>query len=147
MGFRPKPNVYSITFEGLDGDEGSDEPLNIKAKSINGGQLKKMIMLASKVQVQGVDSSKIQLDDVAELIDDIDRMLADTILGWNLEDDAGEVRPTTVEGVSVIDFDLKLEIFGKIVEGIAGVSGPLKSQSSSGADGQAPENIPMMTNP
>jgi len=78
---------------------------------------------------------------VSNVGDQLQKM-ADKLITWNLEDEAGLPVPTTREAVLEQDKDLMLAVLGAWLDGVNGVSAPLE-QPSTGGEPSPAASIPM----
>lgn len=128
MGYRRVPKVFRLTFE--------DEPeLEVYVHSAPLGQILGLLEM-----VKG-DSKTFDIKDVGKL-HSLFETFASCLKEWNLEDEAGESIPTTVDGLKTQDLDFVLELVMAWMEAVVSVSAPLKQKSSSG-DQSLEGSIPM----
>jgi hypothetical protein len=114
MGFKRNPKIYHLTWE--DGDYAG---LEVNIRSLNMGQL---LEAKSGKSANGKDG----LEGTVEL-------LADRIVGWNLEDEeTGAPVPATLDAMKGEDDDLILDIINRWMEAVSGVPAPLDATSPSG---------------
>lgn len=114
MGFKRNRKIYHLVW--ADGDYAG---LEVDVRTITMGQL-----IAAKTG-QSTDAK----DGLAGNVE----LLADRIVGWNLEDEeTGEPVPTTLEAMEAEDDDLILAIISQWMEAVSGVAAPLDTTSPSG---------------
>lgn len=112
MGYRPKKKVYTLAFE----DEEHDG-LEVKIRGLNTGQ----VMDIDAARGDGGDGAIITML----------QLMAEQLVEWNVEDDAGQPVPTTFEGVRSLDIDFNWAIIDAWQTAAAGVRAPLDEPSTS----------------
>lgn len=119
--------VYVLDFEGTEYPD-----LVVKVRSLPTGEMLALVGLADLAKdVKAGDVGKI-----AEL-QTLFEAFANCLVEWNIEyDDSNDFRPTTVDEVLKLDFDLVLKLIDGWMTVVAGVSGPLDASSTSGETSQ-----------
>ncbi|MFD8805559.1 hypothetical protein [Streptomyces sp. NPDC059597] len=120
MGYKRNPKIYKLTWQ-----DGEYAGLEVSVRTMSMGQL--------------VDS---QSGKGASGIEGTVELLAERIVGWNLEDEAGQPVPPTLAAMREEDDDLIIAIIAKWREAVAGVEPPLP-QSSPAGEPSPVESIPM----
>ena len=115
MGFKHQAKVYKLVF-----DDPELEGLEVKVRSLSIGE---------------VENDEIRVFE----------QFADALISWNLEDENGEVLPTTLESVrSYPDYEFMALLANTWVDAVTGVKDELGKDSNSGLP--FPEgSIPMET--
>jgi hypothetical protein len=114
MARRRIPRIYELAFDGdLDG-------LHIRVKSIKFGKVRQLIALMD-------DDDK----DV-ETMDEMSRMLADSIVSWDFQDEFGVDIPVSLEAIDDLEFDEVIAIVNKWLDQMTGPSKELGKDLSSG---------------
>lgn len=118
MGFIPEQTIYTLEFSG------KLEGLEVKMGSLSVREYNKMIRLMSvDVQAEAADAGE-----------DIVKMFAESLISWNVEDKAGAIIPTTLEGVESQEQSFIFKVFTAWQRAMGGdVSDDLEKDSSSGA--------------
>lgn len=133
MGFRRQSRVYRLVWpEGHDnhGLEVRMRPLSIDELARIGG-------------MADLDLTRDSGPEAQAALDDMLRLFADKLIGWNLDDDQGDEVPATFEGVRAQDLDFVLELVDAWMTAAAGVDSPLSDGSTAGGTSVA-ESIPMV---
>lgn len=130
MGFTPKKTIYRLDFEGTDLDG-----LEVRMR---GGKLGAAFASAGLV---GVTDANATSADVKLLLSQYEE-LADHIVEWNLEDDAGNPVAPDLEGLQGLELRYVKMISDAWRNAQVNVPGPLPQPSSSG---QLPDvlSVPM----
>lgn len=123
MGYKRNPKVYNLRFQ-----DGEFEGLEVQVRSVSMGQL-----IAYR---SGKDDG--DKDSTVELVE----LLADRIIGWNLEDEDGTPVPPTLEAIKAEDNDLIFAVINQWMDAVSGVKAPLP-QSSPAGEPSPVESIPM----
>lgn len=113
MGYKRNPKVYNLRFQ-----DGDYTGLEVQVRSLSMGQL---IAIRTGKDEDGKDAT----EGVVEL-------LAERIVGWNLEDEDGTPVPPTLEAIKAEDHDLIEAIIEQWTTVVAGVKDPLPESSPSG---------------
>ena len=120
MGYQA--TVYNLVFDDLDG-------LEVKAHGTSVGQVRRFVTFGEEASF-------------AETLEMFDAF-AKALISWNLEDDAGEPVPATVQGIEEFpDSVLMSKIVNTWVRTVSGVDDELGKGSSSGGP-SLEESIPM----
>ena len=126
-GYRPEPKLVRVVYD--------DHPgLVVRARTVPADVF---------MTISGYTDKTTDKDDIAYLFSEFAKVL----ISWNLEysDDeemAGELVPTTVDGLMSRDFDLVLSIVLGWMEAVGGVSVPLDQRSIGGSPSLV-ESLPM----
>ncbi|MEE4546459.1 hypothetical protein V2S66_31405 [Streptomyces sp. V4-01] len=116
MGSRRSPTLYKLVF-----DDTTDAPgFEITLKSLTIKQRRELNLRAR--------ADETEMDVVARTCE----LLAGQMVSWNREDEDGRPLPMTVESLMDEEPGLIIDISVKWQQAIAGVSGPLESDSPSG---------------
>lgn len=125
MGYTRNPKIYKLTW-----DEDTDYPgLEVKIRTLNMGQI-----IAARTGKNSDDGK----DGVVASVE----MFAERLISWNLEDEAGNPVPTTLEAIYEEDDDFILGIINRWTDAVSGVKAPLPQSSPSG-ELSAVESVPM----
>jgi hypothetical protein len=118
MGFKAKKKLYRLIFtdEDMDG-------LEVTMTSVPMGDLLKLQQLDPKRAASDPEEFR-------ELL----QIFAGAMLDWNLEDDADQPVPITVDAFLKQDIDFIFEIITQWSTAVSGVSAPLDGGSTSGAN-------------
>lgn len=127
MGFVPKRKTYRLVFEGTEYDG-----LEVRMRTITTGDY------LTVVRVREAD------EETPELVDDMLRLLAGSLVSWNLEGEDGTPVPATLDGVMAQEFSLVMAILNAWERAVGGVPAPLDSASPSGGP-SLEASIPMDT--
>lgn len=114
MSRRRIPRIYTLEFDG------ELEGLTVRVKSIKFGKVRQLLAL--------MDAE----DQDAETMDEIARMLADSIVSWDFEDEHGQPIPVTQEAVDDLEFGEVMAITNKWLDEITGPNEQLGKGSNSG---------------
>lgn len=130
MGFTPKKTIYRLDFEGTDLDG-----LEVR---IRGGKLAQAFASASLV---GINETNATAADVQLMLSQY-QDLADHIVEWNLENEAGEEVAPDLAGLQTLELRYVRMIADAWQRAQVDVPGPLPQPSSSG---QLPDvlSVPM----
>lgn len=115
MGYKRNPKVYNLKF----GEDTEYPGLEVQVRSLSMGQL--IAARTGKDDDDGKDGTEALIE-----------LLADRIIGWNLEDEDGTPVPTTLEAMKGEDSDLIMAIVDQWTDAVAGVKAPLDGTSNSG---------------
>jgi hypothetical protein len=116
MARRRIPRIYTLEFDG------ELEGLTVRVKSIKFGKVRQLLAL--------MDAD----DQDAETMDEIARMLADSIVSWDFEDENGQPIPVTQEAVDDLEFGEVMAITNKWLDNITGPNEELGKGSNSGGN-------------
>jgi hypothetical protein len=125
MGYRPKRKIYNLDFTGTEYDG-----LKVTVRGVSTGQ-------ALDIDTARDDGSDEGMRRMLEL-------LAEQLIDWNVEDEAGEPVPATLEGIRAQEIGLNLAVINAWQTAMAGVPDPLESGSTSG-DSSLVASIPTET--
>lgn len=115
MGYRKVPTIYTL-------DEIEDEPgLVVRMKAIKIGKLRKLTAASS-----GDD------DEIGDNLDVMFGVLLEGLVSWNLEDEAGNPVPPTLEGLEDQELSLVMNIIRAWTEKASGVDDDLGKDSPAG---------------
>ena len=117
---RVKRKQYKLAFQ----DEGM-EGVVITVQSLSSGQL---------IEIQSAQQKGFH--------ERMTGMLADKLVGWNVEDEDGTPVPATLDGIRSMDVDFADVVVKAWMEAMSGVSRPLPS-SSAGGQPSVELSIPM----
>lgn len=114
MGYRKVPTIHTLD------KIGEEDGLIVRMKSIKFGKLRRLMQLTDS-------------DETAEeSLDDIFKLLLESLVSWNLEDENGVPVPTTVEGLEDQETDLVMDIIEAWIEKMTGPGPELGKDSTSG---------------
>lgn len=130
MGFTPPRTVYRLDFEGTD--------LDGLEMRMRGGKLASAFASAGLV---GIDESNATAADVQLMLSQYQE-LADHIIEWNCEDEAGNPVPADIEGLKALELRYVRIIAEAWQRAQVNVPGPLPQHSSSGRLPDVP-SVPM----
>lgn len=127
MGYRRTGTTFNLHFEdpALNG-------LEVKVRSLSIGKLLELSELASLA-----DGDELTPDDLKR-IDPLFTTLADSLVGWNYEDENGDPIPATLESIKGEELGFVLQIVTAWMNAVASVSGPLANGSTGGGPSPAP---------
>lgn len=114
MGYVPKRKTYTLDFKGTD-----FEGLEVCMRSLNTGQYMDLWEAKEEAESGGETGRVLHL-------------LAEQLIAWNVEDEAGRPVPATLDGVKALDLDLNLAVVNAWTTAMAGVPAPLERSSDSG---------------
>lgn len=114
MARRRIPRIYELTFDG------DLEGLHVKVKSIKFGKVRQLMAL--------LDADDKDL----EAIDEISKLLADSIVAWDFLDENDKPIEVSREAVDDLEFDEVMAIVNKWLDEITGPSDELGKGSNSG---------------
>ncbi len=114
MSRRRIPTIYTLIFDG------DLEGLTVRIKSIKFGKVRQLLALMD------------QEDKDTETMDEIAKMLADSIVSWDFQDEDGNDIPVTAEAVDDLEFAEVMAITNKWLDQITGPDAELGKGSSSG---------------
>lgn len=126
MGYRPKKKIYDLKF-----DDPDMEGLEVKLRGLNTGQM--------------LEADAARADGGEEAIRSLLTLYAEQLVEWNVEDDEGEILPTTLESVLAQELDFNMKVVDAWQAAVNGVSAPLDSASPDGApslEASIPMDIP-----
>jgi hypothetical protein len=118
MGYRHKPAIYRLQLH----DE-EFEGLEIVMRSIPLGELLGLMQIQD-----GLDSDNPDVREVEQMI----KLFAGKLIGWNLEDEEGTKIPANFTGVKTLDIGFFLTLVGAWVQAMSGVPKELGKGSQSG---------------
>ncbi|MFI2426503.1 hypothetical protein ACH5A7_20805 [Streptomyces sp. NPDC018955] len=118
MGYRPKRRIFKLDFTGTD-----YEGLEASVRGLTVGE-------------------ELELNDKEFTPDLVVKELVKVLVSWNVEDDQGNLVPTTFEGVCTQESGLVLAILNALRAVNSGVSDPLPQSSPDGEPSPA-ASIPM----
>ncbi len=124
MGFKPQRRRYRLTFE-----DPELAGLEVVARSATVGAYQEIATLADV-------ASPPTAEDVQK-INHLYKAFADVLISWNIEDEADQPVPATLEGLLTQDMVLILQIIRAWMEAVASVDLDL------GAGAAAPPDLPM----
>jgi len=116
MARRRIPRIYTLEFDG------ELEGLTVRVKSIKFGKVRELLAL---MDAENQD---------AETMDEIARMLAQSIVSWDFEDEYGQPIPVTQEAVDDLEFGEVMAITNKWLDNITGPTPDLGKDSNSGGN-------------
>jgi len=119
MGFKVQRKTYRLVFK-----DPEYEGLEVTARSLSTGELWEFIA-AEKASVAGGEGAR-------EARRQMLQMLADALVSWNAEDEAGEPIPATVEGMLSQDPGFNARVMDAWTDALVGISAPLPPTSSDG---------------
>lgn len=123
MGFKREAKVFKLVFEG------EFEGLEVRTRSVSLGRY---------LQMQDLINGDLDREGVAKLFE----AFVGIILSWNLEDEADQPVPVSVEALYDQDLDFVKAVSEAWSSAMAGVAAPLEPSSSDGEP--SPEaSIPM----
>jgi hypothetical protein len=114
--------VYVLTFEDPD-----LAGIEIRARSVSLGRYLELIKLAAVID----DPTKMG-EEGALAIEGLFHGFAEALVEWNIDDEAEQPIPATLEGILAEDVDFMLQVIQVWMEVIGDVSGPLGSTSNGG---------------
>jgi hypothetical protein len=115
VGYRKIPRINTLEFDG------DLEGLVVRIKTIKFGKIRRLIAL--------MDSD----DKDVELMGEISRFLADSIVSWTLQDEVGVDIEVSQDAIDDLDFDEVMEIVNKWLDSMTGPGPELGKGSNSGA--------------
>lgn len=128
-GYRRKAKEFRLHFEGT-----SLEGLEVHMHSVPVGtvlQIAELAGLADEFTPEGIQTLGMLF-----------QILADALIGWNLEESDGTPVPASIDGVHTLDLDEALLLIQHWIQAVAGVARPLEQPSTGG--GPSPvESLPM----
>jgi hypothetical protein len=111
-GYKRNRKIYKLVF-----DESTDYPgLEVQVRTLSLGQL-----LDARSRADDEDGTKRMVD-----------LFAERLISWNLEDEADQPVPATLDGIRDQDDDLILALIARWQEAMRGVPAPLDGASPSG---------------
>ena len=131
MGYVRKRRVYRLRFE----DEELDG-LVVKVRSASVGRLLEFMRFLA-----GLSDDDLTTDDV-EKFAGLFESFAEVLQEWNVQDEAGEPVPATLEGVRSQDGDFVMDIMRVWFQAVTQPPAPLPATSSAGGPSAAPP-LPM----
>lgn len=116
MGYRRIPTIY--TFDSIPGEDG----LIVRMKSIRFGKLRKLLVLT--------DDDSADETAVTEIV----KLVAESLVSWNLEEEDGTPVPATFEGLDDQELDFIMKLVDAWTDRMTGSDGPgdLGKDSTSG---------------
>ncbi len=121
MGYRRQRPSYRLVFE-----DAEYVGLEVVAQSASIEAYQRIATLATREV--GEHPTAEDLEEVANLL----KAFAGVLVSWNLETEAGEPVPATLDGLRSQDLPLVMVIVLAWMNAVAGVSAPLGAASSSG---------------
>lgn len=118
MGFRPEPRTYRLVFT-----DPALAGLEVTMRSMSFGEYRDMLRLAV---ADGLTAETMAEDDKMVAL------FASRIVSWNLEDDAGQPVPATLEGARLQERWVISEIVTAWHQALVQVPPPLQNGSGSG---------------
>lgn len=132
MGYRAQRKQFRILFD----DDHEYHGLEVVVRSLSIGRFLQVAEQFDAVDV--ADASSVKLGDIRDLVD----VFAESIIGWNLEDEDGVSVPATTDGLLRQDVPLVATLLRQWGEGMAGVPKSLGKGSGSGVPSQV-ASLPM----
>ena len=129
MGYRRPAKAYRLKF--ADEDMAG---LEVTARSLPIGEFLKLTELASLG-----DDPKAATSGMTDMF----RVLAGSLISWNLEDEDGKPVPASYEGIVGQDFDFVMKIVTAWMEAMSAVAPPLPNGSSNGTGSGLELSMPM----
>jgi len=130
-GYVPKRRVFRLRFE----DEEYDG-LVVKVRSTNVQRLLEFMRFLA-----GLSDDDLTADDVERLAG-LFESFAEVLQEWNVQDEAGEPVPATLEGVYTQDADFVMDIMRVWFQAVTQPPAPLPATSSAGGPSAVPP-LPM----
>lgn len=115
MARRRIPRIYELTFDG------DLEGLHVKVKSIRFGKVRQLMALLDED------------DKDMEAMEAISRLLAESIVAWDFEDEDGRPIEPSLEAIDELEFTEVMAIVNKWLDEITGPGDELGKGSNSGA--------------
>lgn len=119
MGYKVQSTIFRLKFA----DE-KYEGLEVRIKSPNMGVFLDITSMSS------LDITKVTPENI-EATNKVFGLFADSVLDWNLEDDAGPI-PHSVKGLRQLDVDFVMDMIQAWVEALQGASPGLPQPSGDG---------------
>jgi hypothetical protein len=119
MGFRPEPTVYNLSFQGtqLDG-------LHVKMSCCTIKEHNEMMKAAMQ---DGIDEETLKSND--RILD----LFTNHLVSWDLEDLAGQIVPTTREGIDDQERTIIVQLINAWQVAMMNIPNPSNSESSNGS--------------
>lgn len=130
MGFKREAKVYKLVWP----EDHENHGLEVRMRGLAVGEL---AALGGMADLGGPATAE-----ALAALDDLLRLFASKLVGWNLDDDQGEPVPATYDGVQTLDNEFVMQLVDAWMTATAGVSPPL-SPSSIGGGTSLAGSIPM----